>query len=527
MLPASTDFKSAVINGGLFETNLVIKVFSITPDETGAYPVEFFITNTQIVSESMKLTQAICDETDLKFGGCIAGSFEIDISSSITDLTGRYITVDCSQKARDAQGNVYTFDCYLFSGEVFSCRYSKTRLTRKLIAYDRFYWRGQLNCAGVYSSLFSNGATVTLGTLRGALLSHFDIRQAANGSSEPIVPLPADGYVLKKDDDLGKSMTLSDALRMIGEMNGVFLMLNGHGDIEYITISGNPSPESYGYIYKSAEAEDFIRMGFDAFETYSLGVYDLIGIDQEHIYGLDNPLVTSGYQDPSRLPPDADNFQIALNAVKSGITPNFQISYRPFSMKTETRLWLQPGDRISFTLDWFSVTAQGSVQEHTQTVTSVLLSRRITGISAMTDELSAQGETDFDAESPAPPVSESITLTASDFIVGSIRGSTGGWMDSSTRIMCTTYFQTNAATTMTVEIRPNEPTKTMKWCVQGYYGYGHSGSNSSYEAEWTSATEYDLTELPADTDAIRIVVAFSNDADITPSDLSRFIFTLS
>ena len=527
MLPASTDFKNAVINGGLFETNLVIKVFSITPDETGVYPVEFFITNTQIVSESMKLTQAICDETDLKFGGCIAGSFEIDISSSITDLTGRYITVDCSQKARDAQGNVYTFDCYLFSGEVFSCRYSKTRLTRKLIAYDRFYWRGQLNCAGVYSSLFSNGATVTLGTLRGALLSHFDIRQAANGSSEPIVPLPADGYVLKKDDDLGKSMTLSDALRMIGEMNGVFLMLNGHGDIEYITISGNPSPESYGYIYKSAEAEDFIRMGFDAFETYSLGVYDLIGIDQEHIYGLDNPLVTSGYQDPSRLPPDADNFRIALNAVKSGITPNFQISYRPFSMKTETRLWLQPGDRISFTLDWFSVTAQGSVQEHTQTVTSVLLSRRITGISAMTDELSAQGETDLD-ELPV-----GTTLTSSDFIVGGIRGSNGEYYSNDRRLMCEEYFPCAGKTAVHVEIK-GSGNSTLWWCFQLYKDDYTSGS--SYEqvdwitpdqsaAMWTGSA--DLTGFPSDFAYLRFLLKTSSNSYIYPSgvDHLKFYFT--
>ena len=117
-------------------------------------------------------------------------------------------------------------------------------------------------------------------------------------------------------------------------------------------------------------------------------------------------------------------------------------------------------------------------------------------------------------------------LTSTDFIQGSIRGSTGGWMDSSTRIMCTTYFPTDGATTMTVEIHPDEQTKTMKWCVQGYYGYGHL-SNSDYESPWISGTEYDLTELPADTEEIRIVVAFSNNANIIPSDLSRFIFTLS
>ena len=530
MLPVTDDFKSAVISGGLFKTDIDIKVFGTEPDAQGLVHVEFHIKNEQIVSESMKLTQAICDEPDVKFGGAVASSFEIDISRN-KDLTGRYITVDCTQKAKDAQGNDHTFTCHLFSGEVFSCKYSKSRLTRKLIAYDRFYWRGRLNCAPVYSSLFLNNSTVTLGMLRAALLSRYNIVEAG-GSSGTLVPLPGDDFVIKKDDDLAKSMTLSDAFRMIGELSGVFMLLNGHGDMEYKTISGTTVNETYSY-YKTAEADDYARTGFDALETHSCGVYNIVGTDQDHVYDLENPLVTSGYVSPGQSL--TDNFRIALDAVTVNgtdhdITPNFQVTYRPFTLKAETRLWLQPGDRISFTIDWYSVDDQGALEHHTSTVKSVILSRRITGISAMTDELSAQGATDFISALPEEEPEWEYTLSASDFEQGTITSS-GGNSSNSKRIRTIGFYPTNGNFTITGSAVPIDEEDTLHWWIQGYRDDDLSESGSRYEGDWvtggTTPTAYDFSLMPYDTAYIRVVIAYSSGSDITTAALDAFSFSFS
>ena len=162
-------FKNACINGAV-ENQFRIRVFGYNADGS-----ELNIYNKNIVADSLKIEQAICDDSDLKFGGTIAGSFEIEISN-MPDLTGKYISVYVTQTAMMPlypgdtiypgatlyPGYVaYTYGFVLFSGEVYSCKYTKNRLTRKLVAYDRFYWKGTIDCTEWYRGLFGAGDKIT------------------------------------------------------------------------------------------------------------------------------------------------------------------------------------------------------------------------------------------------------------------------------------------------------------------------------------------------------------------------------
>ena len=79
--------------------NLIENTLEITfPDGD-----ELKITEENVLSESMKLTQSICNDSTLRFGGCIASRFEIDLLDSAerkfsTDLTGKWISVALIQK---------------------------------------------------------------------------------------------------------------------------------------------------------------------------------------------------------------------------------------------------------------------------------------------------------------------------------------------------------------------------------------------------------------------------------------------
>lgn len=396
------------------------EVGSVTTD----YDIEVFgagesggnlhIKNRFIVGESMKLTQAICDEPKLMFGGCIANSFEIEISKNV-DLTGKYITVHATQTALmptlpgahlypGAQvypgHTAYTWSGDIFSGEVYSCKRVKNSLSRQIIAYDRFYWRGEKNAREAYKSVFVNGtSTSTLGALRLKLLKKFGIRQQdivdetpSGGSydwNEP-VPLPADNFVIHKIS--GYDPTFGELMRMIAEFNGVFLWLNGSGNLEYITL-GSETPESYTY-YIDSDCEPFAVPEYDSIDTHSAGIYNLVAESPQNVpYDLVNELVTAGYVATGT----GDVFQDAFDEVKDGIVPNFRKSYRPISLKADARLWLYPGDRISFSIKWYTLKEETeedpeTATEHEKTVTSYVLSRTITGVQALTDEIEAQGE---------------------------------------------------------------------------------------------------------------------------------------
>lgn len=394
-LPA---FKAAVLNGAV-RSDITISVFKQSGQIT--------ITNGQIVFESMKVEQAICDGESLRFGGCISGAFEIDLICA-EDLTGEYITVFCGQTARMTtypgehlhphssvypSESVFSHEFPIFSGEVYSCRRSKNRLTRHLVAYDRFYWRGNRDCKDLYDDLFTNNSTVTLGMLRRAILREYIIYEADPddpGGTQHIdpaesVPLPADDFVIHKMDT--DSLTVSDVLRMIGEFNGVFLFLNGAGNIVYADCGVNSGAvaEEYDY-YIEAEAEDYECSDFDAIHVYGIGFFRFSGDDYENAYDMDNAVVTAGYHETPPL-----RFIEAFNDVKDDIAPNFSIEYVPIELSAQTRLWIQPGDKICVNLRWYANRNSGYFAQITPTQ-SIVMSRRITGIHAMRDSISARGE---------------------------------------------------------------------------------------------------------------------------------------
>lgn len=134
-------------------------IISFTDNEEEGVTPEADITAVNIVEESMKLTQSINDENYLKFGGCIAAQFSIDLLNTddrkFTDsLVGRWISVKLIERTNSENplfpsnsltpgamlypGDSFsTTEHYLFSGRIDSAPQSKEDLNvRTIIAYD-------------------------------------------------------------------------------------------------------------------------------------------------------------------------------------------------------------------------------------------------------------------------------------------------------------------------------------------------------------------------------------------------------
>lgn len=395
MISVSEGFKNACKNGWV-ENQFTIIVFGYYENEN------LYIENKNIIANSMAIEQALSDEADLKFGGAVAGSFEIEISN-MPDLTGRYITVMLTQKAMSPlypgttifpgatlyPGYVaYTQSFYLFSGEVYSCKFTKNRLTRKLVAYDRFYWRGSIDCTKWYRTLYSSQDERTLYDIRKAVCEKFRLIEA-----DDTVTLPADNLLVKMIDG---SVTVGDLLRMICEFNGCFIYFNGGGNLVYCNISADThsdeAAETYDYSYKNAVIEDFTK------EKYT-GIYfkmptDFLAWDfrpdysTDNLYYEENSLITSGYDEARYLYGNINSYDLALK-------PNFNIDYTPMELTAATRLWVELGDRISFKMRWYSIETVNGIEQstaHDETVYSYVLSRRITGTQFLMDEINARGE---------------------------------------------------------------------------------------------------------------------------------------
>lgn len=391
MQQVNPGFRHAVTNGRT-RNSLAISVI-----DSGGTTYAYF-DNKNIVSESLKLTQAICDEPDIKFGGCIASTFEIELSG-VPDLTGKRITVGVTSTAYaptypgahlipggGAQGGVYPGGSRynkifaIFTGTVDSCRLQKNHITRQLVAYDDFARLNDIDCTTWYRSLYANATTITIGDLRDAIIRQYDIVQAASGDTQTHIHLPADSFPVYMMGSDG--ITVGGLLRMIAEWSGVFLRLDGNGLLVYTT-AAIQTIESYDY-YIDAEAEDFTHSGFDGLYIPQLGTFGFTE-DHNNLYLMDNELISTGYTSPG--------FAEKWAEVRELLQPNFSAPYVPAELRAGCRLWVDPGDRIEFNMRWYELSLDGSsAAPRDYPVSSLVLSRRISGIQAMQDEMTADGE---------------------------------------------------------------------------------------------------------------------------------------
>jgi hypothetical protein len=398
------------------------------------------IENDEIVSESLKLSQTICDDSDLKFGGCIASLFEIEITRNI-DITGKEITVSLNQTAviptyptdpeetginsivtypidPNLRGEFVTYPGFtvypqdpicIFKGTVYSCKLSKNRIIRKIVAYDDFYWKGNIDCTRWYQLLYNdssnwssdnpNNPKITLGTLRLKILQKFKIVQAENGSCDSLVTLPADNIPVCMIEG---SVTVGELLRQILEINGCFGFMNGYGQLEYITISGaytEDNTEMYEY-YIDIETEDFTKKRYTGlcitgFED-GKGLYVIVPENERtedeiknginYYFADDNNIITKGYKASEFSPYMSADYMGNDNL--SQFKENFNIKYTPLELKSELRSWVEVGDKIAVHVMWRDI----NYENHYKDFESIVLSRTLSGIQSVTDEISASGE---------------------------------------------------------------------------------------------------------------------------------------
>ena len=94
------------------------------------YPVSgTTLTNAEYQTETMTITESICDEQELRFGCCNASSFEIKVLDTIENFKGKKMKVSTLLAGQDEP---YQLGEY----KVYSDKPTADRLYKDIVAYD-------------------------------------------------------------------------------------------------------------------------------------------------------------------------------------------------------------------------------------------------------------------------------------------------------------------------------------------------------------------------------------------------------
>lgn len=266
------------------------------------------IAEENIVSESMRLTQSICDEDYLKFGGCIASEFRIDLlntneRSFTQELTGCWISVKLIQhKISDRpiypssslypSGDLFPgFERdetvhYIFSGYIASAKLSENDMNvRTVIAYDALALLYESDATNYIYQTFLGTSGGELATTLGYILDSIrgknnngiiDIIPDSTGSSALSNRFLSDFYTSNNLrhrvtsfpnqnptwNDNDNKISFGNLLKDLCEVVAVFGIMtpdSGKGKFKMIDLSGTPIVYDF---YEKLQSEEYIATGY-------------------------------------------------------------------------------------------------------------------------------------------------------------------------------------------------------------------------------------------------------------------------
>lgn len=346
------------------------------------------IEESQIYQESLRLSEMLIDRESIEFVGCIASKFKIQINNLKEDVKGKKITVLISTE--DTTDNKIP----LFNGIVDSAMRQSNKRIKEIVAYDELYTKGNIDVAGWYKSITF---PATLRQIRDSLFAYIGITQVET-------ELPNDGITIQKQYDPNTLQALS-VVKAICQINGAFGIINRQGKFEYRI----PKKINKGSIVGRNLLLPFLLGGGSSgmtatepfsfykkvdYEEYSVKPVDKLTIRQSEndlgvTYGIGtNNYIIQGNMFTYGLTSDV------LNAIAAAVYENVKdISFIPFSADNNGLPWVECGlDTVEYmVIDWNADFKERSEIPYKEE-SFYVLNRELSGIQALRDNYSAQGE---------------------------------------------------------------------------------------------------------------------------------------
>lgn len=341
------------------------------------------ITNTELHQEKFELTESLCSEKELVFGSCESSVVKFTVSNIFLPMKSKWITVKLILDGNN--DNPFQIGKY----KVYSDIPTADRTKREVTAYDALYDVLNADVAAWYNTLLpKDDSKVTLKEFRNSFFGYFEIEQEE-------VQLVNDGITIEKTIN-PEELSGATVVNAICEINGCFGHINRNGKFVYVYLAQEiqglypsdglfPSDELYPKPPKSVQLSKNIYIDA-SFEDYLTKTIDKLQIKQtESDIGAIVGSGTNAYI-------IEDNFLVygkkakELNTIAENIYNKIKgIFYRPFTCNSKGNLCLEVGDAVRIPTKY-------------AIIESYILQRTLSGIQALRDNYSAEGEEERSAQ---------------------------------------------------------------------------------------------------------------------------------
>lgn len=417
-------------NEGKFKQDSIKKdlkvTFSLPSGDT------LVLTNENIYSESMSITESLCTESELRFGSCDSSEIEFtvamqyalqtsapsDWSTNYTNYykiqDGEYVHVSGTTAPTWANNTYYTYvesfvgldicvevildndtsRSFIFGYyKVTEDKHTADRTKRQIKAYDALYEVLNADVASWWENLFPTPTTTkTIKQIRDSLFAYLNTEF---GITQETTILPNDSVTVQKPFTTN-TLSGKDVLHAICEINGVFGHMSRLNVFKYIALEPieeglYPADDLYPsndlYPLTSSLAEIFGGEGLTyidcQYEDYETATIDCVQIAKEdNDIGGAYPTGTSfnnGYKIVNNFLAFGQTTTVLNTMAQNIYNKVHQITYMPSKVTAIGNPCIEVGDGIR-------------CMTRDKTVTTYVLQRRISGIQSLKDTYESQGE---------------------------------------------------------------------------------------------------------------------------------------
>ena len=364
MIKISEDIKKLYIKDGT-PIELEVKF------KDNAFPT---IKGSDVLSEQMTLHESICEEEQLKFGGCNASSFELTVFNLNSGIKGYEIEpVLITNKTEIPLGVFYVETIEKYAGKDY----------KKLTAYDKMRYF-DVDVKDWYDNLTF---PISVKDFRDSLCEYVGVEQNE-------ATLIIDNIMLTKELDSSNGINGLSLMKQICEISGVFGRMDRYGKLNYLSLESSmllPADDLYpandlypsagsgssensfniptSLMYEHPLVEDFFTSNIDGVIIVdSEGAQVLTEYNQNPYYVQDNFVIIGQTH---------ETITALANALLSKIS---SISYRPInSSKIKGQPYVECGDFISGEVNGYGFEAY-------------VFQRDLTGIKALRDAYICKGK---------------------------------------------------------------------------------------------------------------------------------------
>lgn len=335
--------------------------------------LDIILTNTDILAQSLSLTEAIESSENLTFTGCIASCLKFKCADIVEEIKGQYI--ECDITAQDTE------TIPLFRGYIDSVTNSShEQMTMDITAYDALYKINEQDVTSWYNSLTF---PITMMNFRNSFFNYVGVTQEADY-------LPNDAMTIYKTLD-NKTIKGEDIIKPICQINGRYGRIGRTGVFQYVhLVEGTealyPREDLYPAddLYPSAEnALDNVSkahyMGIN-FENYRVAP-----IDKVQLIGKDGSIIATAGNGTNIF--TVDNNPLIWDKISSDVQEAATNLYN-----TIQGLWYTPTDVEAVGLPYVETGDFVMCATKRSIVRAYVLSRTLNGVQALRDNFVAEGD---------------------------------------------------------------------------------------------------------------------------------------